>query len=187
MDEIRKVYDQLEGYTGGFENCFSFGVLIDSINQYLGLTSDEDGYDNTTSDICSELGTGRTKGSTPDERLRNDTYLVHGLNIATGEIVIPEKEYVYGYDYLSFEEFCSYIYWRTTIRQGCTDTLLYTPKPFLYLYLYELCNFIEFPSVEETTEMLIWLIQYADELLSQVILEAKHEFDLLYSDVFAKM
>ena len=63
MDEIRKVYDQLEGYAGGFESCFSLGVLIDSTNQYLGLTSNEDGYDNTTSDICSELGTGRTKGS----------------------------------------------------------------------------------------------------------------------------
>lgn len=182
MDEIHKTYDHLEGYAGGFSIRFPIEALFNLIRQDLGLSSNEGVHENATIDRCQESSVSWTEGSTPSERLRNDAHLVHSLSIATGEIVIPKEEYVYGYDYLSFEEFCSYIYWRTKIRQGCTDTLLHTPKAFLYLYLYELCNFIEFHSVEETTEMLIWLIRYTDESLTKVVFEAKHEFDLLYSE-----
>ncbi|MBR5207207.1 MAG: TerB N-terminal domain-containing protein, partial [Erysipelotrichaceae bacterium] len=100
----------------------------------------------------------------------------------SGQVITPEKQYIYGYKDLSFEEFCSYIYWRTKIREANKSTLSNTPKSFMYLYLFELCNFTEYSLVEEVVQTLMWLLEHAETHLLQIIKDAVYEFVLLYVD-----
>ena len=76
---------------------------------------------------------------------REEEYLsgaveVNHLNLYEGEIIVPQKDYIYGYQDLSFDEFYSYIYWRTLIRNKKTHIV---PGGFLALYLIEIVNFVE--------------------------------------------
>lgn len=83
------------------------------------------------------------------------------------------------YNQATFEEFCSYLYWKTQTRKFLKQG---TPIAFLKKYLYELCNFAEYENVDSTFRMLSFLKETygEDKRLSRQINVAFDEFTLLY-------
>ena len=118
-----------------------------------------------------------------EERLLLIAQQVKDINIDNG-IIVPCNTYIDGvgtYYNLTFEEFCSYLYWRTQVRhKRCCDA----PIPFLYLYLFELCNFIEFNTVTETHQMLLYLAESLTEKKTKsIVYDTLSDFLIYYGTV----
>lgn len=127
----------------------------------------------------------KPKRPSREERLLHHTKRVKEINVDDG-VIIPCKcdTYINGlgcYYILSFEEFCSYLYWRTQVRH---KRYCETPIPFLYLYLFELCNFIEFSTVTETHNMLLYLAEsLIDKKAKSIVYDTLSDFLVYYGTV----
>ena len=88
--------------------------------------------------------------SDPKRIFLENARLIRNAELEQGTVLVPQEAYLHGYKDLSCEEFNSYIYWRTAIRNNKVDVVKDTPRGFLYLYLCELANFVEYSTVEET-------------------------------------
>ncbi len=52
----------------------------------------------------------KTKFVSREEEYLSGAIEVNNLNLYNGEIIVPQKDYIYGYQDLTFDEFCSYIH-----------------------------------------------------------------------------
>ena len=94
-----------------------------------------------------------------DSEYINGAIEVSKLSLYEGEIIIPQKDYIYGYQDLTFDEFCSYIYWRTLIRNKATYNV---PAGFLALYLIEVVNFVETDTYSSALKLLEYIKQLTE-------------------------
>lgn len=126
----------------------------------------------------------RKKVVSKTEEYINGAIKVNRLNLFKGEIITPKKDYIYGYQDLIFEEFCSYIYWRTQIRKRKT---VFVPGGFLALYLIEIVNFVEFNTISECLETMIFLETLSVDVKSNMrqIKKAKEELLFYYGTLTA--
>ena len=179
MDELRKAYDQLRSHAGGDSIIVDLRPLYEELLSELNKLRQE-----LTGNPSAAISTSipDTSPIKPQSDYLHDAFLIRELNITIGSVDIPEEQYIYGYGDLSFEEFCSYIYWRTRVRNKDIDVLGITPKSFLYLYLFELCNFVEYSATDSIIQMLQWLSDNTEVTLSHVVKNAMYEFTLLYSE-----
>ena len=179
MDGLRKVYDQLRSHAGGHSFTFDLRPLYEEFLSKFNKPSQE-----LTGNPSAAISTSipDTSPIKPQSDYLHDAFLIRELNITIGSVVIPEEQYIYGYGDLSFEEFCSYIHWRSRVRNKDIDVLCIAPKSFLYLHLFELCNFVEYSDVDSVIQMLQWLSDNTEVSLSHIIKNALHEFALLYSE-----
>ena len=117
-----------------------------------------------------------------DEEYINGAIEVSKLNLYEGEIIAPEKDYIYGYQDLTFAEFCSYIYWRTLIRNKKTYNV---PSGFLALYLIEIVNFVEAETYSSTLKLLEYIKQLSapEPRNSRQVDKAIEEFVIVYGSV----
>lgn len=179
MEELRKVYDQLQSHGSGRSHSIDLRPFLDSILEALQAISEGQDVSSFTDPFRKMTPSSSSLPKTP---LLQDAVLIRELNISFGETIPPAKEYVYGYKDLCFEEFCSYIYWRTRIRNEDESILSNTPKAFMYLYLFELCNFVEKPIFEDVLQTLMWLLEHTGTSIFQIVKDAVYEFILLYSE-----
>lgn len=96
--------------------------------------------------------------------------------------VCRETDYTHGYYDLNYDEFRTYIAWRTRVRAG---DILPCPNGFLFLYLMELCNFIEHDDSFSTLKHIRVLADTfsSDKKKSEMIKQALFEFTTLYADI----
>lgn len=179
MYELRKIYDQLQSHGGGRSHSIDLRPLLDSLLEAVQAFSEGKDMSSFPDPFCKMTS---SNSSFPTNPLLRDAVLIRELNSSFGEIILPEKQYIYGYKDLCFEEFCSYIYWRTRIREKSDSILANTPKSFLYLYLFEVCNFVEKPTFEDALQTLMWLLEHTETSIFQIVKEAVYEFILLYSE-----
>ena len=140
--------------------------------------------------LLSGVKTGKEEFSLSEKQLsKSEEYLagarkIKDISIETGVITGATKSYIYGYQDLSFDEFSSYIYWRTQIRKRKRVLI---PGGFLALYLIEIVNFIEFDKVQDCLEMIEFLESLSLEEKSNIrqIKKAKEEL-IFYYGTFAQ-
>lgn len=168
MEYLRRVYEQLAEY-----DPFSFTLCLAKAQDIIENISPEnkDAFSFSTSRKLSKgekyiLGAKRIKD----------------ITLETGKIVDTNKDYVYGYQDLSYEEFISYIFWRTQIRKRKT---IYVPSRFLALYLIEIVNFVEIEKVEDGLEIIKFLELLSADMESNLrqIKKAREEFLFYYGTV----
>ena len=171
MDNLKRIYKELCSYNPhNFK--ISFNVLIDDFKRKLDIAR------KTIDDTNAE---DNIKNLEKHHDYLLSAHKIKDLELLHGEILSP-NDYVYGYFNLSYEEFCSYIYWRTLIRKRQTKIV---PGGFLALYLIEIVNFVEFCSFEDilhTLSFLESLCENIEEANFRQIKKAKKEFVLLYGD-----
>lgn len=132
-------------------------------------------------DIISKKYQGETHTAriTKEEQILLDSQIIRSINLNTGDIV-PCYDYIYDYSSLTFEQFQSYLYWRTQIRKGCSCE---TPLSYMRLYLIELCNFIEFDSVEKTQAAMLHLVSLSStKKVRSAVYDALSEFLVYYGE-----
>lgn len=172
MEHIKQVYDEIieESHKKNSSGGIDFSALkefeIDKLSRLIlrKFECKEIGIDTDTDPIYQAIlhehakQTERPKRITKEEKHILIAKKIKNINLNEGE-VLPCKlsSYYINYKYtdLSFEEFCSYLYWRTQIRK---KQILQAPIPYLWLYLSELRNLVEFDTLEETSDMLYFLL-----------------------------
>ncbi|MGM9592135.1 MAG: TerB N-terminal domain-containing protein [Oscillospiraceae bacterium] len=114
-----------------------------------------------------------------EKALLNYAELVFPLKLFEDISATEVVDYVSGYYDLSYDEFRSYISWRTQAREG---TILPCSNGFLFLHLMELCNFIECDDVESTLSRIRELSRAFenDKTKTNMIEGALFEFTALY-------
>lgn len=199
MTNIRELYDQLTEHPYGFRAELNFNALADAIIAELeGLRAtlfgcnEDSGVERSSS---NEEINERTVGSIdlpkfdvqdPNDIFVKNAQAIRNVDLSSGIVIQPAKSYIYGYSDLTFEEFCSYIYWRTGIRNHCASISEASPRGFLYLYLFELVNLVEYDSIEETLFALNRLLSLQQaEVHLDMISDAIREFALLYGSTQA--
>lgn len=138
--------------------------------------------------LLSSIKTGKEDFSLSEKQIsKSEEYLagarkIKDISIETGVITGATKSYIYGYQDLSFDEFLSYIYWRTQIRKR---KRVLVPGGFLALYLIEIVNFIEFDKVQDCLEMIEFLESLSLEEKSNIrqIKKAREEFVFFYASL----
>ncbi|MDD6526978.1 MAG: hypothetical protein PUF31_04100 [Oscillospiraceae bacterium] len=165
MEYLRTVYEQLVKY-----DPFSFTLCFTKAHNIIENLENKDTFISTDRKLSKGeeyiLGAKRIKDVT----------------LETGKIVDIIKDYVYGYQDLSYEEFISYIFWRTQIRKRKT---VFVPSGFLALYLIEIVNFVEIDKVEDGLEIIKFLELLSADMESNLrqIKKAREEFLLYYGTV----
>lgn len=194
MENLRKLYDDIiESYKHKERPLFDFSDFKEfTINQItravirqqecieLGINTEEDA---TLKAIFNEdyQQPNRPKRLTNEEKHLQIAQKIKDININDEQVIQCHSSSYhaeYFYRELSFEEFCSYLYWRTQVRnkKECV-----TPIPFLWLYLSELCNFIEYETIEETYDMFQYLLSIQKKLYAkEIIREAMSDFFVYY-------
>ena len=195
MDNIKKVYDEIieeskkKKSFGGIDfkafkefEMSKISRLVERIYECMNAEV-EVGSDSIVQDIINEPW---EQPECPKRISREEQYIINAkklkdIDIEEG-IIIPcelsSYNTSYAYHKLTFEEFCSYLYWRTQVRNKIDCV---TPIPFLWLYLAELCNFVEFETVEETYDMLQYLLSTQKKLYAKTIIrEAMSDFFVYY-------
>ena len=195
MERLREIYDQItECSRFVYRSTINLRPLLDSIiaevnaaraNLYGNGEGDKEKTHTETEDVFGNLinvpSDPKPECSNPDSVFLNNARLIKCANLLEGEIIPPQKEFLDGYKDLSFEEFCSYVFWRTSVRKGDLSKAIQSPCGYLYLYLSELVNFIEYDTVEETTQALYTLSSANfPEKQIQMISNATREFVTLY-------
>ncbi len=198
MDELKQIYEEIikesrfkKDY-GGINVREFADFEIDKISRAIMRRYEctERGVDpETDSTYISILNEKPPHTERPKRLTREEKYVflakkIKDINIDNGEILsckLSNYNSTYEYRDLTFEEFCSYIFWRTQIRN---KKEIIAPKPYLWLYLVELCNFVEFDTVEETYDMLLFLfsIQKAYQM-KDVVREALSAFSICYGTI----
>lgn len=114
-----------------------------------------------------------------NKALLNYAELVFPLKLFEDISTTKATNNVSGYYDLSYDEFRSYVSWRTQAREG---TILPCSNGFLFLHLMELCNFIECNDVESTLSRIRELSRaFAnDKTKTEMIEGALFEFTALY-------
>lgn len=195
--EIKEVYDEIVEES---HKKKSFGVIdvnefreviIDRMTRAIvrreeckanGINPDEDPIYN---EIINEKlpPSERPKRITREQRYILMAKKIRDINLNAGEVCpckLSAYHISYKYSNLSFEEFSSYIYWRTQTRN---HQIVQAPIPYIWLYLYELCNFIEFENIEEIISMLSFLFASQNHQRAKTIIrEAMSDFLVYYGD-----
>ena len=101
------------------------------------------------------------------------------IDLDAREITGTRKTYIYGYQDLTFDEFVSYLSWRTLIRKRQEVSV---PGGFLALYLIEIVNFIEVENVFEGVKTINFLETLSAGIAANLrqIKKAREEFLFLY-------
>lgn len=195
LDNIRKIYDEIieeskkKKSFGGidFKAFKEFEMskiprLVEGIFECMNAEV-EVSSDSIVQDIINESW---KQPERPKRISREEQYIINAkklkdIDIEDG-IIIPcelsSYNTSYAYHKLTFEEFCSYLYWRTQTRSK-RDFI--APIPYLWLYLVELCNFIEFETVEETYNMFQFLLSIQKQQRAKTIIrEAISDFFVYY-------
>ena len=194
MEDISDLYNQIKDQPHGFRAELDMNAFADAIiSQFLELKAslfgsereNESGYTenqlDTVENPVSLPDAPKFTVSDPKQIFLDNARLIKNAELEQGEVFVPQKEYLYGYKDLSYEEFCSYIYWRTCIRNNKREAIKDTPRGYLYLYLFELSNFIEYDTVEETTLAFnLLLALYPSGKHAEMICDAMREFFVLY-------
>ncbi len=183
-EHLREAYDQIKEYNPhGYR--IDFAAALEEFKQELKRAREDykAGMDfESTPAINEMLNEENRQRNKPGARSRTDRYLINAekikdINKDEG-IIVPCDDYVYGYQDLSFEQFCSYLYWRTQVRQ---KHFCETPIPYLCLYLIELCNFVEYDTVEESYEAILSLAEHlSEEKAKAKAYDALSEFLIYY-------
>lgn len=178
MEALKEIYKEIVTYTPpsyrGIDRAVDVSGIRDAIlarfdqaAQWL-LECRSAGIDIHDDSVMNEiLYGGKEREDKPEDFSREERLLllvdrVKEINVDDGTIIPCNRRIgeIGAYYKLSFEEFCSYLYWRTLVRKKrCCDA----PIPFLELYLFELCNFVEFSTVAETHQMLLYLAESLTE------------------------
>ena len=198
MDELKQIYEEIiqESHTkkdyGGINVREFADFEIDKISRAIMRRYEcmERGIDpDTDSDYISILSEKPPRSEKPKRLTHEERYIlsakkIKDINLNNGEIQsckLSNYNTTYEYSGLTFEEFCSYIFWRTQIRKK-KDII--APKPYLWLYLVELCNFVEFDTVEETYDMLLFLLSIQKVYrMKDVVKAALSEFSICYGTI----
>lgn len=169
MEQIRRIYDEVSTFypfqwkvdTRAVENR-----ILEKIAAALGMETP----------IQDEP---KAKTLTKEEEYLLGAKKVYPLDLQEGVILSPQKSYIYGYQDLSYDEFCSYIFWRTLIRNKKTDEV---PNGFLALYLIEIVNFVEVDSYKAGMELISYLGNLCKDMPKnqKQLSQAAKEFCLLY-------
>ena len=197
MDELKQIYDEIieeshEKKGHGKIDVREFAEFdINKITRAIlrryecfetGIDPD---VDPTYNEILNEKPprSERPKRITREERYILTAKRIREVNLDVGDVIACElSTYRTSYEYssLSFEEFCSYIFWRTQTRN---NQILQAPIPYIWLYLAELCNFIEYDTIEETISMLSFLLSTQKHQRAKTIIrEAISDFLVYYGD-----
>lgn len=194
MENLRKLYDDIiESYKHKERPLFDFSDFKEfTINQItravirqeecieLGINPEEDAALKAIFDEDYKQP-NKPKRLTNEEKHLQIAQKIKDININDEQITqckLSSYNAQYHYYELSFEEFCSYLYWRTQVRKK-KDCV--TPVPFLWLYLVELCNFVEFETVEETYDMFQYLLAIQKRIYAKTIIrEAISDFFVYY-------
>lgn len=197
MEKLKQIYDEIieESHKkksfGGIDFNEFREVIIDQITRAIvrreeckanGIDPDADP---TYNEILNEKAprSERPKKITREERYILTAKKIKDVNLSVGDVVACElSTYRTSYEYsnLSFEEFCAYIFWRTQTRN---NQVLQAPIPYVWLYLEELCNFIEFDTVEQTLSMLSFLFSTQKHQRAKTIIrDAISDFLVYYGD-----
>lgn len=193
MEKLLELYNQIKEHPHGFHAELDMNAFADAIiAQFLELKASLFGSGNEgdchsekqQKDIEKAINLADTPTfvvSDPKLIFLENARLIKNAELERGEVLVPQKDYLYGYKDLSYEEFCSYIYWRTGIRNNNREIIKDTPRGYLYLYLFELSNFVEFDSVAEIVCAFNQLMTYYPAgKHSEMICDAMREFILLY-------
>lgn len=165
MEKLKEIYDEISNF-----NSFGWSLDFSSL------------YDSIIAKLNGEPEPPREKVLTKGEKYINNAIKVNKLDLFEGTIIVPKKDYISGYHNLSFDEFCSYIYWRTLVRNKKTVDV---PSGFLALYLMEIVNFVEAETYLSGLELLKYLKQlsgHEPKNLSQVN-NAIEEYVIVYGSV----
>ena len=178
-----------------FRNIYEESLISKKIGWTLDLTPFKNGILNTIqsfvagnslTDTTIELNFKPPKEPSREEKLILNIKKAHNLSLYHAIDCDISDEYIYGFHSFSYEEFLSYVFWRTKLRENIiTDT----PNSFLAMFLIEIVNFIEYDDYNECLEKLLNLKNYfdSDEHKLRMINTALEEFILLYgaeSDYF---
>lgn len=196
MEKLREIYDQItECSRYVYHRTINLQPFLDSIiaeinaarAKFYGNGEDdrEGKYAETKEDVFGDLinvtNDPEPECLDPDKVFLNNARLIKDADLLEGEIIPPQKDFLDGYKDLSFDEFCSYVFWRTSVRKGDLSRVMHSPRGYLYLYLSELVNFVEYDTVEETTKVLNMLLSANfPEKQIQMISNATREFLTLY-------
>lgn len=195
MERLFELYSQIKEQPHGFHaelnvNAFADALIAQFRELKASLFSSENKNEgvayseNQQKDIEKAINLADTPNfvvSDPKRIFLDNARLIKNAELEQGEVLVPQKDYLYGYKDLSYEEFCSYIYWRTGIRNNNREIIKDTPRGYLYLYLFELSNFVEYNSVEETMLAFnILMASYPSGKHAEMISDAMREFTLLY-------
>ena len=163
MESIKLAYEELSRF-----KQFQYSLSLPRAENILRQLKDDD----------------KLELSRKDKLSKGEEYLagakrIKKFDLEIGSIVETRKHYVYGYQDLSCEEFESYIFWRTQIRQRKTVVV---PGGFLALYLIELVNFIEIEDFCKVLEIIEYLEQLSGESENNLrqIKNARREFVFYY-------
>ena len=198
MDELKQIYEEIieESHTkkdyGGINIREFADFEMDKISRAIMRCYEciEKGVDPETDSVYISILNEKPPHSEKPKRLtREERYIlsakkIKDINLNNGEILsckLSNYNATYKYSDLTFEEFCSYIFWRSQIRK---KKGIIAPKPYLWLYLVELCNFVEFDTVGETYDMLLFLLSIQKAyLMKDVVREALSAFSICYGTV----
>lgn len=197
LAKIKLIYDEIieESHAkkslGGINFNEFREVIIDQITRAI-LRREEcksNGIDPDSDSIYNEIlseklpRSERPKRITREERYILTAQKIRDVNLNVGDVVsckLSMYSTSYEYSSLSFEEFCSYLFWRTQTRN---NQVFQAPIPYIWLYLEELCNFVEFDTAEETFSMLLFLLSTQKHQRAKTIIrDAISDFLVYYGD-----
>lgn len=173
MEKIRIKYDKVSK----FNPHLLFVLDSSSLQNYInGVWAEITGTEIRTQEPP------KTKFVSREEEYLSGAIEVNNLNLYEGEIVVPQEAYISGYQDLSFDEFCSYIYWRTLIRNQKTHIV---PGGFLALYLIEIVNFVEVSTYLDGLNLLKYIKQLSEDNVKNLnqINRAIEEYVILYGSI----
>lgn len=163
LEVLESLYKELSDY-----NPMRFTISTTSIQKMFASL-----FENTDNNYWDE-----------DFLSKEDEYLegakkLKGIDLDIREITGTEKTYIYGYQDLTFDEFLSYLSWRTLIRKRKEVPV---PGGFLALYLIEIVNYVEVETVFEAVEIMNFLEALSAGIASNLsqIKKARKEFLFLY-------
>lgn len=181
MDQIKEIYEQLKSESDFSYHGIDLSYVRDSFLNALKRAKFcvENGIAfETDAELQKLLSAPKRPESKQHILSREERFLKHArmikdYNLDNGTIIDCNK-YLVDYGSMSYEQFCSYLYWRTKIRR---HNYCETPIGYLRLYLIEICNYIEYDAIDTSWNALLTL---SSKFSSNH--EAKREIDTALSD-----
>lgn len=183
------VYDSfLEQKFGEATNDIILGETEDEFNRLKREIKQV--RDETVSDLRIHKANYEKRIKTRQEAFIYNATLASKLELKQGDIVDNTCHFFTDFTDFDLATFRSYIYWRSNIRK---NVLVETPRTFLFAYLCELCNFIEYDMLIDTWNKLIKISEiYQEQMIKmpttdtkalfRYVKDAMISFSVLYGD-----
>lgn len=124
MENIKVLYEYIQNHSSRHVYKINLAPIAESFIKGLKQARKELGFEEEYDeeleemfdDLIPQKNTDHEEVEFSKNTHLNNAYKIKNVNLEVGDIKQIDK-YIYGYEDLTYDEFCSYLYWRTCIRK----------------------------------------------------------------------